>query len=125
MERMTGAETAAASIFLVRYGTVPDVARVINNSTELPERGVSAVIETDRGLQLGIVLEQLKDSFDPQQGSETEFQLLRTATNDDLNAARERTIECELAFSEWCARILQWGLNLELVDLEWTLDRKK
>jgi hypothetical protein len=25
----------------------------------------------------------------------------------------------------WCARISDWRLNLELVDLEWTLDRQK
>lgn len=115
----------ATEIFLVRYGVVPDVARVVNQSTDLPERGMRVVIQTDRGQQLGIVLEHLKPSFDPQKEVEAGFQLLRIATDSDLNAARERTRECELAFPEWCARISQWKLNLELVDLEWTVDRQK
>jgi cell fate regulator YaaT (PSP1 superfamily) len=117
--------TTSTDIYLVRYGTVPEVARFVNDSPERPERGVAVVVETDRGLQLGMVLEQLKPVFDPAKEVETEFKLLRTATDRDLQSAGDRTLECEVAFPEWCARILQWGLNLELIDLEWTLDRQK
>lgn len=115
----------ATDIFLVRYGTVPDVARFACESAEIPHRGTPVVVETDRGLQMGTVLEQLKPNFDPSKESETQFKILRSATDEDLTAARERTRECEAAFPEWCARITQWKLNLELIDLEWTLDRQK
>ena len=40
-------------------------------------------------------------------------------------AARELTTDCENSFDTWCARIQQWNLNLELIDLEWTLDRQR
>lgn len=112
-------------IFLVRYGTVPEVARFVNNTPEIPARGEMVVVETDRGLQIGTVLERLKPSFDPAKSSQTEFKLLRTATERDREAARDRIRECDDSFAGWTARIVQWGLNLELVDLEWTLDRQK
>lgn len=115
----------ATEIFLVRFGVVPEVTRVINKSADQPERGAKVIIETDRGLQLAVVLEHLQPVFDPQKDSEAQFQLVRMATDADLESARERTAECEQAFVQWCARITQWKLNLELVDLEWTIDRKK
>ena len=115
----------STDICLIRYGTVPEVARFAHDSREIPLRGAPVVLETDRGLQIGTVLERLKPNFDPAKDSETEFKILRMATDEDLAAARERTRECEEAFPQWCARISQWKLNLELIDLEWTLDRKK
>lgn len=115
----------SSDIFLVRYGTVPEVARFASDSPDIPVRGEMVVVETDRGIQLGTVLERLKPSFDPAKNSQTEFKLLRSATQRDLDAARDRIRECDEAFPGWCARILQWGLNLELIDLEWTLDRQK
>ena len=115
----------STEIYLVRYGAVPEVARFLNTSPELPTRGTSVVIETDRGLQLGLVLEQLKPAFDTAKDSETEFRLVRTATLRDREVARELTRECEDEFAAWCARISQWELNLELIDLEWTLERQK
>lgn len=122
---MTTSTNIATNIYLIRYGTVPEVARFANDSPELPVRGATVVVETDRGLQMGTVLERLKPNFDPAKEAETEFKLVRTATDHDLEAARNLTDECEKAFPEWCARISQWKLNLELIDLEWTLDRQK
>ena len=83
------------------------------------------MVQTDRGLQLGTLLERLKPNLDPIKESETEFKLIRMATQADLQAAQDRTTECEDEFVRWCARISDWRLNLELVDLEWTLDRQK
>ena len=122
---MTELASTATDIYLVRYGTVPEVARFANDSPEMPARGASVVVETDRGLQMGTILERLKPHFDPAKDSETEFKLIRTATTLDLETARDRNRECEEAFPHWCARISQWKLNLELIDLEWTLDRAK
>ncbi|WP_010586658.1 PSP1 C-terminal domain-containing protein [Schlesneria paludicola] len=122
---MTTAIDTLSNIYLVRYGTVPEVARFINDSIELPTRGACVVVQTDRGLQIGTVLERLKPQVDPAKDSETEFRLVRVATDDDLTTARESTRDCEESFALWCARITQWNLNLELIDLERTLDTQK
>lgn len=114
-----------SNVYLVRYGTVPEVARFINDSIELPTRGAYVVVQTDRGLQIGNVLERLKTSLDHANESETEFRLVRIATGEDLSAGRDAVRDCEESFASWCARIAQWGLNLELIDLERTLDTQK
>jgi len=116
--------TVPTGVFLVRYGAVPEVARFAQTGNVTPGRGESVVVETHRGLQVGSVLERLK----PSPGAapaEMDFRIERVATVDDLATARSLTRECEDAFEVWCARILQWNLNLELIDLEWTLDRQK
>ena len=122
---MTTSTITSTDIYLVRYGTVPEVARFASESPELPARGADVVVETHRGLQIGNVLERLKPNFDPAKEAETDFKLLRTATHRDLETARDRIRECEHEFPQWCARISQWKLNLELIDMEWTLDRQK
>ena len=116
--------TVPTAVFLVRYGAVPEVARFAQIGEIEPRRGESVVVETHRGLQVGCVLERLK----PSPGSappELDFRIERIATVDDLATARNLTRECDDAFETWCGRILQWKLNLELIDLEWTLDRQK
>jgi hypothetical protein len=42
-----------------------------------------------------------------------------------LETAQNLFRESEEAFPLWCARISQWNLNLELIDIEWTLDHQK
>lgn len=112
------------TVFLVRYGAVPEVARFVDTDGITPQRGESVVVEAHRGLQMGSVLERLKPaSTAPDQ--ETDFRIVRLATNEDRETARRLAQECDDAFAAWCARILQWELNLELIDLEWTLDHQK
>ena len=123
-QQSTGASQPAATVYLVRYGAVPEVARFRDASHGKPSRGETVVVETHRGLQVGSVLERLKPSL-VAADMEIDFEIVRVATPADLEASRERTRECDEAFAGWCARILQWDLQLELVDLEWTLDRQK
>ena len=115
---------STAPVYLVRYGVVPEVARFRDASHATPARGETVVVETHRGLQVGSVLERLKPSL-VAADMEIDFEIVRVATPADLEADRARTRECEEEFAGWCARILQWELQLELVDLEWTLDRQK
>ncbi len=112
------------AVFLVRYGAVPEVARFRDASHAAPSRGESVIVETHRGLQVGSVLEQLKPSLIAAD-MEIDYEIVRTATLADLQAARERTRECDETFAGWCDRIVEWDLELELVELEWTLDRQK
>ncbi|MBS0206705.1 MAG: hypothetical protein JSS49_27830 [Planctomycetes bacterium] len=115
---------AATGIFLVRYGTVPEVARFVDQNDCQPQRGETVVVETHRGHQIGTVLEKLKPSPGIN-AADVDFRIDRVATSVDQSTARTLTGECEDAFEEWCARILNWNLNLELIDLEWTLDHQK
>lgn len=122
------AETAAipvtATVYLVRYGTVPEVARFRDASHAAPSRGDRVVVETHRGLQVGSVLEQLKPAL-VAADMEIDFEIVRAATPADVLDAQERQRECDATFADWCDRIVEWDLQLELVDLEWTLDRQK
>ena len=122
---MTVSTDTMSNVYLIRYGVVPEVARFINDSIELPTRGTYVVVQTDRGLQIGNVLERLKPQADSAPEFETEFRLVRVATDEDLSIAREAVRDCEESFASWCARITQWNLNLELIDLERTLDTQK
>lgn len=122
---MTTSTDTLSNVYLVRYGIVPEVARFINDSIELPARGTCVVVQTDRGLQLGTVLERLKPQIDSTKETVTEFRLVRAATQEDLASARDSQRDCEESFASWCARITQWNLNLELIDLERTLDTQK
>lgn len=121
---MTITETAT-KLVLVRYGIVPEVARFKDESLDAPERGATVVVMTDRGLQLGTLLERLKPSNSPKDESETEFAVVRTATEEDRQTAQALIEKSEASFPDWCARIAQWRLNLELIDIEWTLDGEK
>lgn len=110
----------APTTCLVRYGQVPEVARF--QFHEPLARGEQVVVQTQRGLQLGTVLESVRFASAP----DAEYtQIERKATVEDLAAAHALGRDCDEAFAGWCARILQWNLNLELIDLEWTLDRQK
>ncbi len=110
-------------ILLVRYGTVPEVARFSCELAPLPARGESVVVQTHRGLQVGTVLEQVRPPV--VEVSETEFTILRLASVDDHLAAQELRAKCEADYPRWLARIAEWQLTLELIDLEWTLDGSK
>jgi cell fate regulator YaaT (PSP1 superfamily) len=116
------ATATAGQVVLVRYGAVPEVARFLCADDVCVDRAQQVVVRTHRGLQIGTVLERLKPSS---KSVETDFTLERVATVDDLAAMRTLTRDCDQAFTAWCSRIVDWNLNLELIDLEWTLDRDK
>lgn len=105
----------------MRYGVVPEVARF---QCALPfQRGDAVVVRSQRGPQLGTVLERERASGIST--DEEEPSIERPATAADFDAARRWQSDCEADFSQWCERIAEWNLTLELVDLEWTLDRSR
>lgn len=108
------------NICLVRYGSVPEVARFVNRADSPLERGDRVVVRTHRGLQLGQMLDAV-----PQSAEEIDFEIVRPATGDDEAAAQRLQARCEAEFYEWCRRIVVWNLSLELIDLERTLDEEK
>jgi cell fate regulator YaaT (PSP1 superfamily) len=108
--------------YLVRYGSVPEVARCACSSDLRVERGDRVVVRTHRGLQLGTILEADRRGSIAQ---ESDFAVVRLASEDDEAAARRLQERCEAEFYDWCRRILLWKLPLELIDLERTLDAEK
>lgn len=128
-----------ARIVLVRYGSIPEVSRfrVEESIGELP-RGESVLIQTHRGLQLGEVLGDLRSSMQGVTSSPSDDgdevpagsmddlpPVVRRAGDADREAQRQLAGESAAAFPLWRQRIADWDLDLELIDLEWTFDRRK
>jgi cell fate regulator YaaT (PSP1 superfamily) len=141
---MSSMSSTTAEIVLVRYGAIPEVARFAVAASEPLERGCPVVVRTHRGIEIGTLLERLQAAATPRvngspadgpdhNGSadaahavaegDSDFVVLRPATPADLAQAAELRSECEGQFETWRGRIREWNLNLELIDLEWTLDR--
>ena len=115
---------------LVRYGAIPEVARCRISDGVAAERGEAVVIESHRGLQVGSVVQQLQaDGDGPKVGgadsASDSFMLLRPASTEDLARQRELLAEASSEFSAWTERIDEWNVDVQLIDLEWTLDRSK
>lgn len=119
-------------VMLVRYGVVPEVGRFRCALSERPDRGAALIVNTHRGAELGTLLQFVRDvarsdvaaSGDDSPQDELDA-VVRVATADDVDRHRELRREAEGEFDLWRRRIGEWGLELELIDLEWTLDRQK
>ncbi|MFV0443878.1 MAG: PSP1 C-terminal domain-containing protein [Planctomycetaceae bacterium] len=119
---------------LVRYGVIPEVARCQLTGDSDLARGQEVVIESHRGLQLGTVVEALRPGTrrltdmateTVEQEPESAFSVIRAASAEDQHRSRELRIAAEDEFTAWQRRIAQWQVDVQLVDLEWTLDRAK
>jgi cell fate regulator YaaT (PSP1 superfamily) len=107
---------------LVRYGRIPEVAKVVADDRR--ERGERVVVRTHRGVELATVLDTLKSSPKPDD-DESDFTVLREATAQDEFEFTGLATRAGDEFDDWTDRIARWKLDLQLVDLEWTLDRQK
>jgi cell fate regulator YaaT (PSP1 superfamily) len=116
---------------LVRYGMISEVARFAPATGVALERGGRVVIHTHRGVEIGTLLEGASPIANHINGNghgaeeETELRVLRPATDDDEQTSATLKGECEREFDAWRGRIAKWDLQLELIDLEWTLDKSK
>jgi cell fate regulator YaaT (PSP1 superfamily) len=117
----------AASTLLVRYGAIPEVARFSNPQSLSVARGDAVVISTHRGPELGSVLESLRGSAEPRDTPDPEpsGEVLRRASDADRSKAVELRRAAAAEFAGWEQRIAEWRLDLQLVDLEWTIDRSR
>ena len=120
---------------LVRYGAIPEVARFAHDLAKIPVRHEHLVVNSHRGVELGTTLESLRATgaapagTTPESGEPDdqtpEIRVLRRATPEDeaRHAALRR--EADQAYPQWQQRIQEWKVDLELLDVEWTLDRQK
>ncbi|MCY2966757.1 MAG: PSP1 C-terminal domain-containing protein [Planctomycetota bacterium] len=51
--------------------------------------------------------------------------VLRIAASEELTAAETSRADAQASFESWRQRMVDWKLQLDLLDLEWTLDRQK
>lgn len=117
---MPVADTEVRTV-LVRYGTVPEVARFRTDLDDVP-RGAEVVVRTHHGPMVGTALDVVRD--DSPDG-EAEIDLLRLATDEDRAERDSLRALAEAEFDDWCRRIREWRIeDLDLLDLEWTLDRE-
>lgn len=108
--------------FLVRYGVMAEVGRFRSAAAEFFAPGTPVVLRTGRGEELGRVVGPAAAAEEiPTEGPA----VLRLAGEADHAAAASRKVECEAEFSLWSGRIRDWSLDLELVDIERTLDGAK
>ncbi|MCA8992007.1 MAG: hypothetical protein KDA88_08510 [Planctomycetaceae bacterium] len=113
-------------IALVRYGVVPEVARFAAAANASFERGEQLVVQTDRGPQLGIFLEWEKPSVEPRMQPEPPaWKALRATSQDDLEQAEQCKQRAAAGFAAWEQRIEQWQLELQLIEIEFTLDQSR
>jgi cell fate regulator YaaT (PSP1 superfamily) len=81
-------------------------------------------VRTHRGLELATVLETLRPAAKPEE-VESDFVVVREATAEDQFEFTGLATRAGDEFEAWTKRIADWKLDLQLVDLEWTLDREK
>ncbi len=114
-------------MLLVRFGVIPEVSRCVADEAMTPTRGQWVIVDTHRGLMMGTVLD-IEPRTSPNgadaQKPETS-RVLRIASDADVAASNELRTGLNEAFALWQQRIADWQLDLQLIDLEWTLDRAK
>lgn len=110
-------------LVLARYGRVPQVARFAAWGDK-PERTAAVVVSTDRGQELATVLHTLSAKAMTSDGETAAptGELLRLATADDLDRSAKDQKTAEDSFADWSIRAEKWKLQLELIDVERTLD---
>lgn len=109
--------------WLVRYGAIPEVAKFVAEEVYPLQRGAHVVVQSPRGLDLGTVLQVVPGSSAAD--ADSDLRIERAATPEDLAAFESLRDDGQALFAEWWSRIRDWKLELELVDVEWTLDREK
>jgi len=114
----------ALRVVLARYGSIPQVARF-----ELPDglpsvsRNTELIATTDRGEELVHVLEAVRPMGETTDAGVT-GKVLRSANSDDLQLSGTRKRAADLDFVDWQQRVDNWGLQLQIIDLEYTLDEQ-
>ncbi len=87
-------------------------------------RGDYAVVQTDRGIALGVVVQRV-DGFTPKNPKTTYNKALRAASAEDLRAHQENARREKEAEGFCVRRIAERGLPMKLVRAEYLLDRSK
>lgn len=121
VEASTGdSDPTGGQVLLVRFGAMGEIGRF--RSAESLASGTHVVVETARGPQLGTVIAKARNGDSDESSSP---RVLRVAGEEDQQAADRLRLASQQAFPEWEARIREWSVDLQLIDLEQTLDGNK
>ena len=112
------------TIALVRYGQIPEVAR-----SRFPEdlevrRGQKVVVQTHRGLELATVVDIVRRRAEDGDDA-VPMEIVRSVSAEDEAKARAQRNALQGEFAAWERRIAEWKVDLQLIDLEVTLDGAK
>ena len=119
-----------ACVVLVRYGAVPQVARFgVSEHLYAEAAGHLAhdsrvVVHSERGPEVGQLLEVVRPGTAADENPVT-GDVLRIASSEDLRRQSENRLRSNVDFPDWQKRIADWKLQLQLIDIEWTLDGKQ
>ncbi|QDT39550.1 PSP1 C-terminal domain-containing protein [Stratiformator vulcanicus] len=110
---------------LIRYGKVPEVAKFAVPAGLAFERDEALVVRGPTGAVLGEPLEPRAAGTDEEEVDEKSFHVLRLADETDRERATALRMQCEAEFVDWLQRIEDWNLELDLIDIDRTLDGEK
>ncbi|HUG19367.1 MAG TPA: hypothetical protein VMM56_10340 [Planctomycetaceae bacterium] len=117
--------TSSPQIVLARYGAISEVARFRWLLDCEPQRGQRVVVKSHRGEMLGTVLERVEAAHDPHAENEVDFKVVRLPNAEDERRAIELQRRASDEYGDWLGRIAEWNIDLQLIDLERTLDGEK
>jgi cell fate regulator YaaT (PSP1 superfamily) len=86
------------------------------------EIGDTVVVQSSRGEEWGVVV---RPDASAETSTDERPPVLRIATSDDQQRLTELRQQCEHEFPVWQQRIRDWRVDVELIDLERTLDGEK
>lgn len=115
-----------ACVVLVRYALIPQVARfgvseeLYAELSDQLTRHAQIVINTDRSAEIGQVLEVVRVATSADENPVT-GDVLRMATEADLQTHAENRRRADAEFAGWDTRMANWKLQLQLIDIEFTL----
>ncbi len=116
-------ETLPARLYLVRIGLYGEPLQCQAQDRQTYSRRQRVVVETERGeIPAEILREMPADNKTEEQPHSC---ILRAFGPEDFDQAAALQARSADDFAEWRQRIDSWNMQLELVDLEWTLDGKR
>jgi len=110
---------------LIRYGKVPEVAKFAVPAGTSFVRGEPLVVRGAAGAVMGMPLEDSPHETSADEVEEHSFAVVRVASDDDREQESAIRFRCEAEFDDWQQRIVEWNLDLELIDIDRTLDGEK
>lgn len=110
-------------LLLARYGRVPQVARFAGFGPVIG-RGDLVIVSTERGDEVATCLQCLPAPKKSDPAPALTGELLRKITDEDMARHKELTARAETVFPMWLQKVSDWKLQLELVDIELTLDER-
>jgi cell fate regulator YaaT (PSP1 superfamily) len=114
--------------YLVRYGAIPEVARFKGPQDALIPRGRQVILRTHRGLQSGIVMGTVNVPIVPDDADAEDldaWSIISECGSVESRQIEQLAREAKSAYLTWKQHIINWKLDLQLVDLEYTVDREK